>query len=210
VIKVCVADDHRLVREGLKKYLAEASDIVVVDEAKTGQEVLSKAGKKKFDVMTLDISMPGRNGLDIIKQLKQLHPNINILVLSIHSEEEYAERSLKAGASGYLTKNIGPDELVSAVRMVSKGKKYITSSLAEKLACNLERKSEKLPHETLSDREYEVMCMIASGKSIKEIAEELLLSSKTISAHRTHILEKLNIKNNSQLIHYAMKNQLVD
>jgi DNA-binding NarL/FixJ family response regulator len=210
VIKVCVVDDHGLVREGLKKYLAEASDIVVVDEAKTGQEILSKAEKKKFDVMTLDISMPGRSGLDIIKQLKQLQPDINILALSIHSEEEYAERSLKAGASGYLTKNIGPDELVSAIRTVSKGKKYITSSLAERLACNLGRKSDNLPHENLSDREYEVMCMIALGKAVKEIAEELSLSSKTISAHRAHILEKLKIKNNSQLIHYAMKNKLVN
>jgi two-component system invasion response regulator UvrY len=210
VIKVCVADDHRLVREGLKKYLAEASDIVVTDEAKSGQEVLSKVGKKKFDVMILDISMPGRNGLDIMKQLKQLHPDIKILVLSMHSEEEYAERSLKAGASGYLTKNIGPDELVLAVRTVSKDKKYITPSLAEILANNLGGRSEGQLHETLSDREYEVMCMIASGKSIKDIADELALSSKTISAHRAHILEKLNIKNNSQLIHYAMQNQMVD
>jgi len=210
VIEVCVVDDHRLVREGLKKYLAEDPGIVVADEAKSGQELLKKVGKKKYDVVLLDISMPGRNGLDILKQLKYIQSDINVLVLSIHPEEEYAERSLRAGASGYLTKNIGPDELVSAVYVVATGKKYITPSLAERLANNLGCRTEGLLHENLSDREFEVMCMIASGKTVTEIADELSLSKKTISTHRTHILEKMKMLNNSQITHYAIKNHLVD
>lgn len=210
MIKVLIADDHSLVRRGLKQFLNEASDIVVADEASSGQEALQKTGKNNYDVVLLDISMPGRNGIDILKQLKYMQQDTQVLMLSMHSEEEYAERSLKAGASGYLTKNIGPDELISAVRTVSKGKKYITPSLAERLVCSLGKRYKNLPHDTLSDREYEVMCMIASGKTVQEIADELSLSKKTISTHRTHILEKMNMRNNAQLSHYAIQNHLVD
>ena len=210
MIKVLIADDHPLFREGIKRMLSETSDIVVADEASNGQEVFKIVEKNDFDVIMLDISMPGRSGLDIIKQLKCDRPDLHILILSMHSEEEYAERALKAGAAGYLVKKTTPDEVVTAIRKVSMGKKYVSSSLAERLACHVGKNFEKLPHETLSDREYEVMCMIASGKRIKEIAEELSLSRKTITTHRTHILEKMRLKNNSQLTHYAIQNQLVN
>ncbi|MEN8265165.1 MAG: response regulator transcription factor [Nitrospirota bacterium] len=210
MIKVLIADDHPLFREGIKRMLSETSDMVVADEASNGQEVLNIVKKNDFDVIMLDISMPGRSGLDIIKQLKCDRPDLHILILSMHSEEEYAERALKAGAAGYLVKKTTPDELVTAIRKVSMGKKYVSSSLAERLACQIGKNFKKMPHESLSDREYEVMCMIASGKRIKEIAEELSLSRKTITTHRTHILGKMGLKNNSQLTHYAIQNQLVN
>jgi DNA-binding NarL/FixJ family response regulator len=210
MIKVLIADDHPLFREGIKRMLSETSDIVVADEASNGQEVLKIVEKNDFDVIMLDISMPGRSGLDIIKQLKCDRPDLHILILSMHSEEEYAERALKAGAAGYLVKKTTPDEVVTAIRKVSMGKKYVSSSLAERLACHVGKSFNKLPHETLSDREYEVMCMIASGKTLKEIANEISLSRKTISTHRSHILEKMSMKNNSQLIHYALQNNIID
>jgi DNA-binding NarL/FixJ family response regulator len=190
MIKVLITDDHPLFREGIKRMLSETSDMVVADEASNGQEVLKIVEKNDFDVILLDISMPGRSGLDIIKQLKCDRPELHILILSMHSEEEYAERALKAGAAGYLVKKTTPDEVVTAIRKVSMGKKYVSSSLAERLACHVGQNFKKLPHETLSDREYEVMRMIASGKTLKEIAKELSLSRKTISTHRSHILEK--------------------
>jgi DNA-binding NarL/FixJ family response regulator len=210
MIKVILADDHSLFREGVKRILTDSTGIVVVDEARDGLDLLEKLKKRDCNVVLLDISMPGRSGLDILKQLKSERPDLAVLILSMHAEEEYAERMLQGGAAGYLVKQCSPDELIEAIHKAAEGKKYITSSLAELLATHLGRKSDKLPHETLSDREYEVMCMIASGKSVKEIADELSLSNKTISAHRAHILEKLNLKNNAQLIHYAMQNKLVN
>lgn len=210
MISVLIADDHTMVREGLKRCLDGAKDIVVRDEASNGQEVLKKACSQKFDVVLLDVSMPGRSGLDVLKQLLCEKPHINVLMLSMHSEEEYAERALKAGAAGYLTKDATPDELISAIRKVSGGSKYISHNVAQILACHVGTQSGKLPHETLSDREYEVLCMIASGKTVSDIARELSLSKNTISTHRTHILEKMNMKNSSQLIHYALKYNLVD
>ncbi len=209
-ISILIADDHTIVREGLKQILAETPDMVVVDEASNGQEVLDKALKNEHDVILLDISMPGRSGLDILKQLKTERPRTAVLVLSMYSEEQYALRALKAGASGYLTKESAPDRLIEAIRKVSEGRKYISASVAEKLAFNLELGEEKPPHENLSDREYQVMCMIASGKTVKEIAEELALSVKTISTYRTRILEKTGLKNNAALTHYAMQNRLVE
>jgi DNA-binding NarL/FixJ family response regulator len=210
MLNIIIADDHLLFREGVKRILSETSDIAVVEEAGNGQELLEKTGMKKYDVILLDISMPGRSGLDVIKQLRSDNPDIPILVLSMHPEAEYAERVLKAGASGYLVKECTPNELIEAIRKVSKGKKYVTPSLAEILACNLDIKTSGLPHEALSDREYEIMCMIASGKTVKEIAGELSLSRKTISSHRAHILEKMGMKNNAQLTHYTIQNHLVD
>jgi two-component system, NarL family, invasion response regulator UvrY len=209
-ISILIADDHTIVREGLKQILAETPDMVVVDEASNGQEVLDKALKNEHDVILLDISMPGRSGLDILKQLKTERPKTAVLVLSMYSEEQYALRALKAGASGYLTKESAPDRLIEAIRKVSEGRKYISASVAEKLAFNLELGEEKPPHENLSDREYQVMCMIASGKTVKEIAEELALSVKTISTYRTRILEKTGLKNNAALTHYAMQKRLVE
>ena len=209
MIKVLIVDDHSIVREGLKQILSETSDIVVTDEAGNGQEALEKVWKNRYDVILLDISMPGRSGLDILKQIKSDKPALHVLILSVFPEEQYAIRALKAGASGYLTKESTPNELITAVRKVSEGKKYVSASLAERLASHLEIKAEGSLHESLSDREYEVMCMIASGKPVKEIAENLLLSVKTISTYRARILEKMGMKNNAQLTHYAINNRLV-
>jgi two-component system invasion response regulator UvrY len=210
MIKILIADDHPVVRKGLREIIEETSDMEVADEASNGQEVLAKVFRKDFDVVLLDISMPGRSGLDILKELKSQLPKLAVLVLSIHPEEQYAVQVLKAGASGYLTKKSAPEELVTALRKVSTGGKYVSPSLAEKLASALETGIEKPPHETLSAREYEVMRKIALGKTVTEIARELFLSPKTISTYRSRILEKIGIKNNAELIRYAITNRLVD
>ena len=210
MIKILIADDHAIVREGLKQILSESPDLVVVAEASSGQEVLEKISKNDLDLVVLDIAMPGRGGLDILKEIKTQKPRLPVLMLSMYPEEQYAIRVLKSGASGYLTKESAPSELVMAIRQISQGKKYISPSLAEKLAIDLELSPDKLPHEILSDREYQVMCMIASGKTLKEIADGLSLSIKTISTYRSRILEKMNMKTNAELTHYAIKNNLVD
>jgi DNA-binding NarL/FixJ family response regulator len=210
MIKVLIADDHTLVRKGLRQILLETKKVEVVDEAKDGKETISKVSANKYDVVLLDISFPGRSGIDVLKQLKSYRPKLPVLILSMHPEEQYAVRALRAGASGYLTKESAPDELIEAIRKVARGGKYITASLADKLASEIGKPSEKLPHEVLSDREYQVMCMIASGKTVKEIAEDLNLSAKTISTHRARILRKMNMKNNAQLTHYAIRCGLVD
>ena len=209
MLKILIADDHAIVRQGLKQIVTETPDMVVSGEASNGQELLSKIKENDYDVVVLDITMPGRDGIDVLKQLRSERPELPILMLSIHPEEQYALRALKAGASGYLTKESAPDELVVAIRKVSRGGKYISSSLAEKLAFELEVGREQAPHETLSDREYHVMCLIASGKTVMEIAQELSLSEKTISTYRSRILEKMKMKNNAELTYYAIKNQLV-
>ena len=209
MLKILIADDHAIVRQGLKQIVTETPDMIVAGEASNGQELLNKIQESDYDVVVLDITMPGRDGIDVLKQLRSERPELPILMLSIHPEEQYALRALKAGASGYLTKESAPDELVVAIRKVSRGGKYISSSLAEKLAFELEVGREQAPHETLSDREYQVMRMIASGKTVMEIAQELVLSEKTISTYRSRILEKMNMKNNAELTYYAIKNQLV-
>jgi len=196
MLKILIADDHAIVRQGLKQIVAETRDMVVAGEASNGQELFNKLKEDDYDVIVLDITMPGRSGMDVLRQLRSERPRLPVLILSVHSEEQYALRALRAGASGYLTKESAPDELVVAIRKVSLGGKYISSSLAEKLAFELEVGREQAPHETLSDREYQVMCMIASGKTVTEIAQELYLSEKTISTYRTRILEKMNMKNN--------------
>jgi DNA-binding NarL/FixJ family response regulator len=210
MIKILIADDHAIVREGLKQILSESPDLIVVAEASSGQEVLEKISKSDLDLVVLDIAMPGRGGLDILKEIKTQRPRLPVLMLSMYPEEQYAIRVLKSGASGYLTKESAPSELVMAIRQISQGKKYISPSLAEKLAIDLEINPDKMPHEILSDREYQVMCMIASGKTLKEIADGLSLSIKTISTYRSRILEKMNMKTNAELTHYAIKNNLVD
>ncbi len=210
MIKILIADDHPVVRKGLKEIIEETPDMMVGDEASNGQEALEKVRKSDFDVVLLDISMPGRSGLEILKELKSEKPELSVLILSMHPEEQYAVRVLKAGASGYLTKESAPDELIEAIRKASIGRKYISSSLGEKLAFDLEIDAERPLHETLSDREYEVMCMIASGKTISEIAKKLFLSVKTISTYRSRILEKMRMKSSAELIHYALKNRLVE
>lgn len=210
MIKILIVDDHAVVRAGIKQILSETPDMIVADEASNGQEVLNKVSENNYDVVLLDISMPGRNGLDILKQLKREKPKLHVLMLSVYPEEQYAVRALRAGASGYLTKESAPSELIAAVRKISQGGKYVTSLLAEKLAFDLEFYVEKPHHELLSDREYQVMCMIAKGKTVKGIARELSLSVQTISTYRTRILEKMKMKNNAEIIRYAVKQGLVD
>ena len=210
MIKILIADDHAIVRRGLKQILAETPDMVVAGEAHNGQELLEKVRGHPWDVIVLDISMPGRGGLDILKQLKSERPKLPVLMLTIHPEDQYAVRVLRAGASGYLTKESAPDHLVEAIRKVARGGKYVSPHLAEKLAFNLESLSEKPLHEMLSDREFQVLRFIASGKTVKEIGEELSLSVKTISTYRTRILEKMKMRNNAELTHYAIQQKLVE
>ena len=210
MIKILIADDHAVVRRGLKQIVSETPDMVVAAEAITGYEVLDKVRGNDYDAVILDISMPGGDGLNILKQLKKKKPKIPILVLSVHPEDQYAVRALKAGAAGYLTKDSAPGELISAIRRVSCGRKYVSSQLAEKLASDLETDKGRQLHEKLSDREYQVLCMMASGKKAKEIAADLCLSVKTISTYRSRILEKMRMKSNAELTHYAIKHELIE
>ena len=210
MIKVLVADDHPVVREGLKQILAAAQDIEVAAEAEDGHELLEKVREQSFDVVVMDITMPGLMGLDALKQLKSEHPQLPILILSVHPEEQYALRVLRAGASGYLTKGSAPDSLIGAIRKVYRGGNYVSPALAERLADELRGDITKMPHETLSDREYQVMCLIASGKTVTEIADQLALSVKTVSTYRSRILEKMRMKTNAELTHYAIEHKLVD
>jgi two-component system invasion response regulator UvrY len=210
MLKVLIADDHPIVRQGLKQILSEESDMGVFGEAQNSQEVLELVQKQDWDIVILDITMPGRGGIDVLKELKHERPKLPVLMLSVHPEDQYAVRALKAHASGYMTKDSAPEELVKAIRKILRGGKYISSTLAEKLAFDLETETEKPLHETLSDREHQVLLMIASGKTVSEIAEELSLSVKTIDTYRARILEKMKMKTNAELTYYAIKNELVD
>jgi len=210
MLRLLVADDHEIVRKGLVKVLAEILQPIKVDEAINGQEALSKVLKGEYDLVVLDIKMPGKSGLDVLKEIKQHKPKLPVLILSMHPEEQFAIRAMRAGASGYLTKECAGDELVLAVRKALKGERYISSTLAEILAGDLTNDSGKPLHEILSDREYQVMLMIASGKPVGAIAKELRLSAKTISSYRTNILLKTRMKNNAEITHYAIQNKLVD
>jgi DNA-binding NarL/FixJ family response regulator len=210
MIKIIIADDHPIVRAGMKQIISEASDLMVAGEASDGHKLLHKIKKENFDVVVLDITMPHMDGLDVLKQLKIEKPKLPVIILSIHPENQYALRVLKAGASAYITKASAPDELVNAIRKVYRGGKYISPAIAEKLAFQLDTHFKEMPHEMLSDREYQVMRMMASGKTVTEIAEELALSVKTISTYRSRILEKMEMKNSAQLMHYAIQNRLVE
>ena len=210
MINVLIADDHAVVRRGLKQILAETSDIVAGGEATNGAEVMEQVRAKRWDALVLDITMPGRSGLDILKEIRQEQPALPILMLSMHAEEQFASRVLKAGASGYLPKESAPEELVNAIRKVQGGGKYISPAQAEKLVHLLDKGSDRPPHETLSNREDEVLCLIASGRTVGEIAVQLKLSVKTISTYRTRILEKMMMRTNAELTHYAIKNRLVE
>ncbi len=209
MIRILVADDHAVVREGIKQILTGQEDMIVEDEAATGQEVLCKMAEKTYDLVLLDISMPGRSGMEILEEIKVMRPKLPVLILSMHPEEQYAVRMLRAGAAGYLTKGSAPQELISAIQKVSAGGKYVTGSLAEKLAFELDARAEKPRHQRLSDREYQVMLMLASGQSVSEVAEELCLSAKTISTYRIRILQKMDMKKNAELTLYAVKNNLI-
>jgi two-component system invasion response regulator UvrY len=210
MLKILIADDHTLFRKGLQHILSEYPDPVVTDEASNGQEVLDKIWHNDYDMVLLDITMPGMTGLEALKQLKNDRPKLPVLVLSMHPEEQYAVRVIRAGASGYLRKESAPDELITAIQRISAGRKYITSSLAERLADDVEPAAEKPLHDTLSDREFEVFRMIAAGKTITQIAEALFLNARTISTYRSRILEKMQMKTNAELIHYAIKHQILD
>ncbi len=209
MIRILVADDHAIVREGLKQILAGREDMAVVAEAENGFETLDQLSKEDFDLVLLDISMPGKSGLKVLEEIKELYPRLPVLVLSMHSEEEYAIRMLRAGAAGYLTKASAPHELINAILKVSRGGKYITLSVAEKLAFELDGRADKPYHKRLSNREYQVMLMLAAGKYVSEVAEELCLSVKTVSSYRAHILEKMDLKKNGELTLYAVRNDLL-
>lgn len=209
MIRVLIADDHAIVRRGLIQILAEHADMSVVGEAQNAQELFALARAQAWDTAILDVSMPGRGGLDVLKELKSEFPARPVLILSVHPEDQYAVRALKAGAAGYLSKDSAPTELVSAIRKAMQGGKYVSPALAEKLAFNLTPNADRLPHETLSDREFQVLCAIASGHTVGEIAEQMSLSVKTISTYRTRLLEKMNLKNNAELTHYAIQQGLV-
>ena len=210
MIRALIADDHAVVRQGLKLILGDTPEMVVAGEATNGQEVLDKVRAETWDIVVLDISMPDRSGLDILKQLRSERPKLPVLVLSMYSEDQYARRVLKAGAAGYVTKDTAADELVRAIRKVVSGGRYVSSFLAEKLAFEIGTDSSRLPHEILSDREFQVLRLIATGKSVTEIAAQLCLSVKTVSTYRARTLEKMNLGTNAELIHYAMQNHLID
>jgi DNA-binding NarL/FixJ family response regulator len=205
VIRLLIADDHPIVREGLKRIVAECPDMQVVAEASTGEEVLSITESNGIDVILLDISMPGPGFLEVMRTLRTSRSEQQILVLSVYPEDQYAVRALRAGAGGYLTKENSPQELAKAIRQVYRGGKYVTPSLAEKLAFELESDAHRQPHETLSDREYQVLCRLGSGDTVKDIAASLALSPKTVSTYRARILNKMNLKTTADLIRYAVE-----
>ncbi|MDQ5986180.1 MAG: Response regulator UvrY [Syntrophus sp. SKADARSKE-3] len=209
-IRILIADDHPIVRAGFKQVISDTQDITVTDEAKNGEEVMKLIRKNDYDLVLLDISMPGKNGLEVLKDLKLEKPKLPVMMLSIYPEEQYAVRALRAGASGYMTKGSAPNELIVAIRKISQGGKYISSSLAEKLTEYLSEDISKPLHEKLSDREYQVMLMIASGKTVTHIADELCLSVKTISTYRSHIIEKMKLKNNAEITLYAVQNKIIE
>lgn len=209
MIKIFIADDHYVVRKGLKHILSSEKDIVVTAEASTAQEVLNQFELVKWDLMILDIAFPDKNGLDILIELKNRRPESKIIILSMHKEEEIAIRAFRTGADGYLNKDSIPEELVIAVRTAIKGKKYIGSTLDESVSNFVYSGSRNSPHKELSEREFQVMCLIASGSKMKEIAQNLQISVKTVCTYRTRIMEKLNFKSNVELVHYALKNKLI-
>ena len=208
-MRILIADDHAVVRHGLKQILADEFKRAEFGEARNGQEVLNRVWKERWDVIVLDITMPGRGGLEVLKEIKKSKPKIPVLVLSMHPEDQFAVRVLKAGASGYMTKETAPEELVGAIKRVVAGGRHISPSLGEIMAAYLTVKTDKPPHELLSNREFQVLRQIASGKTVSEIARELSLSVRTVSTYRTRILEKMGLKTNAELTHYAFQNQLV-
>ena len=210
MIKILIIDDHEIVRDGVKKIFEKEPGTATFGEAGAAQEALTLAREQEWDVAVLDLSLGGRGGLEVLKELKQIRPRLPVLILSMHSEEQYARRAFRAGAAGYVTKGSSRVELASAIDKVVKGGKYVTPSLAEKLVDTLDRNAQISPHETLSDREFEVLRMIASGKTVGEIAELLSLSNKTISTYRARILVKMEMKTNAELTYYAIHNHLVE
>ncbi len=210
MIRVMITDDHAIVRQGLKQILSETGDISVTGEAENGFQAVRIVRQEVFDVMLLDISLPDRNGIEVLKQVRKEKPELAVLMLSMHNENEFAIRALKAGAAGYLNKQSAPAQLVTAIRQVASGQKYITPALAMELANAITTDTDRPPHASLSDREYQTLCLIAAGKGLTEISEEMCLSPKTVSVYRSRLLEKLKLTNNSELIRYALMHHLVD
>lgn len=210
MIRVLLADDHNIVRAGVKELLADTGDIVVTGEADNGHETLARVREQDFDVAVLDMTMPGRSGIELIKLVKAAKPKLRVLILSMHSEQQYAVRALKAGASGYLTKESVADELVAAIRRVAGGGAYVSPETAERLALGLNRESDAPPHTRLSNRELEVFLMLAAGGSVTDIANALALSVKTVSTHKTRIMQKMDFANSATLIRYALEYRLLD
>ncbi|UCF75783.1 MAG: response regulator transcription factor [Betaproteobacteria bacterium] len=210
MITVLLADDHTIVRAGLKELLSETGDITVSGEANDGAEALARIRESDYDVAVLDMSMPGRSGIELIRQVKRERPRLPILVLSMHSEEQYAVRALKAGATGYLTKESAADQLVAAIRRIAAGGAFVTPETAQRLALDVNAAGAAAPHTLLSDREFQVLRLIADGKSVSEIAKQLTLSVKTISTHKTRIMRKMRLANQAELIRYAIEHELLD
>ena len=209
-IKILIADDHAIVREGLKQIVAEEKDIVVAGEAENSSKLMELLEKENWNLVVLDINMPGKSGLEALKDIKQLYPDLPVLILSMFSEDQYGLRAIKAGASGYLKKVSAPTELVSAIRKIVSGGKYINPALAEKLAERFGTTSKEFLHDKLSDREYQIMCNIALGKTAEEIAQELSISINTVYTYRNRILEKMSMKSNVELTQYVLQNKLVE
>jgi DNA-binding NarL/FixJ family response regulator len=209
-IRVLIADDHAIIRQGLKQILSDTEDLEVVAEADGGVKALQVLRNTQCDVVLMDVSMPDRNGIDTLKLVKKEFARLPVLILSMHPEEQYAVRALRAGAAGYLSKQGAPEQLVTAIRQVAAGKKYVSAAVAEELANAIGEDVERPPHEKLSDREYQTLCMISSGKTLTQIAEQLNLSVKTVSVYRARLLEKMKLRNNAELTHYGLKHGLVE
>jgi len=210
MMNVLVVDDHAIIRKGLKQILDDTDDMRVTGEADCGMQAINMAQQNNYDMVLLDISLPDKHGVEVLKQLKQNHPQLSVLMLSMHAEDQYAVRAMKAGASGYLNKQSVPAQLVDAIRQVGKGKKYISNELAQQLAEGLSEGFHELLHQTLSDREYQTLCLLASGKKLSEMAEIMSLSTKTVSVYRARLLDKMKLKTNAEAIQYAINNHLLD
>lgn len=210
MIKIVIADDHDIVRAGLKQIISDSRDMKVTGESGNAEQLIELVKKHDYDVVLLDLKMSGMNGLDAIKHIKLLKPDLPVIVLSMHAEDQYAVRTIRAGASGYITKETASENLIAAIKKAVAGGRYISPALAESLADSIALGGNEVPHDALTDREFQVMCMIASGRSVSDIASELFLSVKTISTYRQRTLSKMNMKNNSELTHYVIKNNLLD
>jgi len=210
MIRVVIADDHTIVREGLRQLLQASVDFDIVSEARDGHEVMQRVRELDFDVLLLDLSMPGKSGMELIKQVKSERPRLRILVLSMHQEHQYAVRAIKAGASGYLTKESASSQLAAAIRKVACGGAFISAEVAEQLALGAMPQAEGLPHTALSDREYQVFRLLVSGKTVSDIGAELNLSVKTVSTHKARLLQKMGVANQTELVHYAIRHRLID
>jgi two-component system, NarL family, invasion response regulator UvrY len=209
-LRVLIADDHAIVRQGLRQILSDTTDLEVAGEADNGAAAIQLARQQAWDVMLMDVSMPDRNGIDALKMIRKEFPRLPVLILSMYPEDQYAVRALKAGAAGYLTKQSAPEQLVHAIRQVASGKKYVSAALALELADAISDDSERAPHERLSDREFQTLRLIASGKTLTQIGTELNLSVKTVSVYRARLLEKMKLRNNAEITHYGLKHGLVD